>query len=273
MAAIRDEGDAPRAVIHKRILDVAGERPDASMTAIADAVGGASVDLVERVLEEYGDPGDGPEAGNSAGTDAGEAIDAAAELDREPGAPGGDEAVAGDSADDLEPGGGTATPAPAADGGGTTSPTSRDVLDGVTEKQLEVLRLVHEYPDATQRELGERLGLAASTVHNRLSDVEGFDWEGRWEFVRPLFDGATDGGGEVAERETTSALRERVEVLESRVEELAARDSSGGDSSLPPELVHKVAHACLGSDRLDESEELEVLRALMEGRATDGGGR
>ncbi|MFB6233651.1 MAG: winged helix-turn-helix domain-containing protein, partial [Haloarculaceae archaeon] len=47
---------SPRAVIHRRILDVAESRPDASLEAIGDEVAGATTDLVEQVLDEYGDP-------------------------------------------------------------------------------------------------------------------------------------------------------------------------------------------------------------------------
>jgi DNA-binding CsgD family transcriptional regulator len=47
----------PRAVIHKQILDAAEARPDATIDELATAVSGATVDLVERVLDEYGDPG------------------------------------------------------------------------------------------------------------------------------------------------------------------------------------------------------------------------
>jgi len=46
----------PRALIHRKILDIASENPDASMEAIAEEVSGASITFVERVLEEYGDP-------------------------------------------------------------------------------------------------------------------------------------------------------------------------------------------------------------------------
>ena len=48
----------PRAVIHRRILDVAQARPDAPIETISEEVNGATFDLVERVLEEYGDPTD-----------------------------------------------------------------------------------------------------------------------------------------------------------------------------------------------------------------------
>lgn len=47
----------PRAVIHKQILDAAASKPDASMRAIADEVSGATTELVEKVFNEYGDPG------------------------------------------------------------------------------------------------------------------------------------------------------------------------------------------------------------------------
>lgn len=53
-----DETEVPRAIVHKQILDVAEARPEASMKTIADEVTGASLSIVERVLEEYGDPAD-----------------------------------------------------------------------------------------------------------------------------------------------------------------------------------------------------------------------
>lgn len=57
----RDGGrsSVPRAVIHKRILDAAESDPDASMDELAAEVPGASTTLVEKVLEEYGDPAEG----------------------------------------------------------------------------------------------------------------------------------------------------------------------------------------------------------------------
>lgn len=49
--------NSPRAIIHEKILDEAESRPDAPMEEIAEAVTGASTELVERVFDEYGDPG------------------------------------------------------------------------------------------------------------------------------------------------------------------------------------------------------------------------
>lgn len=57
---------APRALVHKQILSAAAEMPEASLEEIADEVAGASTPLVERVLEEYGDPADNDDADSTA---------------------------------------------------------------------------------------------------------------------------------------------------------------------------------------------------------------
>lgn len=258
MAAIGGETETPRAVIHKRILDVASERPDASMAELADEVGGASIDMVERVLNEYGDPVEGGDPGiDGAGEESGSA-----------------EANEGGSSDDPEPEPATGSAGPAEGGDDLGPPAGRRLVGELTEKQLEVLEAVHAHPDASQRELGERLGVSASTVNKRLSGVNGFEWDERWGFVRALFDGATDGGTAAADRKALSELRDRVEAIESRLDDVSERESTsderpdsidGERPPFPPELAHKVAHACLASDRLDESEELAVFRALVGG--------
>lgn len=43
---------------HERILDVAADNPNASVGELADEVPSATADLVENVLEKYGDPAD-----------------------------------------------------------------------------------------------------------------------------------------------------------------------------------------------------------------------
>jgi len=45
----------PRALIHRKILDVTEANPDASPTAIASEVDGASPTFVEQILDEFGD--------------------------------------------------------------------------------------------------------------------------------------------------------------------------------------------------------------------------
>jgi len=57
-----------KSVRHKHILDTAAEHPDASMEELASMVPSATTDLVERVLDKYGDPAeDGPDDDATAG--------------------------------------------------------------------------------------------------------------------------------------------------------------------------------------------------------------
>jgi len=73
-------GTKPRALIHRKILDIAAANPDASMEAIADEVSGASITFVERVLEEYGDPAEErPEEQHASGKSSTDTAEAAAE--------------------------------------------------------------------------------------------------------------------------------------------------------------------------------------------------
>lgn len=58
-------------------------------------------------------------------------------------------------------------------------------------------------------------------------------------------------------------LIERVEAVESHLDDLVAKSESDGLST-DPELVHKIAHACLYSDTISEEEELQILRNLLE---------
>jgi hypothetical protein len=83
-------------MVHRRILDVAASRPDATLSAIAGEVSGASPSLVERVLDEYGDPaGEDPDDSPGASTDS--AADSQADEDptgETEGAPGDGDATA-----------------------------------------------------------------------------------------------------------------------------------------------------------------------------------
>jgi len=83
-------------MVHRRILDVAASRPDATLSAIAGEVSGASPSLVERVLDEYGDPA-GEDPDDSPGASTGSAADSQADEDptgETEGAPGDGDATA-----------------------------------------------------------------------------------------------------------------------------------------------------------------------------------
>lgn len=276
--------DKPRAMIHRRILDVAESAPDASLSAVAEEVSGASPALVERVLDEYGDPGNDSEAD--------------AQDDQQTNA--------------TEPGTFEADPASERDGPTTDEAAATPAAADLSEKQLRTLRALYERPDASQGDLAEQLDVTRATVSRRLNAITGFEWDDRRAFAESVFgpgpetgddapvpagddrgpavsEGDDDRGSDRGERGgvdpasldavegALTDLTERVEAVESRLSESheaeATDETTGTDetergagavASVPPELAHKVVHACMESDRLDEDEELDVLRAFME---------
>lgn len=260
MSKVRDGSDGPRAVVHKRILEVADARPDASLTEIADDVSGATPDLVERVLAEYGDP---------------------QETMSQNGQSAPDQTTGEESADDQ----------PA----GEESAEDPTVTTGeLTDKQLETVRVVREHPDATQERIADLLDVTRATVSRRLNDIPGFEWTDRATFTTNLFDTAdydvperddahgdeADSGEQTATVEadrlaevsgTLERIEGRLDSVEGRLDDEQRREGEqqlGDEQSttgteLPPELAHKVVHAAMESDRITEDEELELIATLL----------
>ena len=228
----------PRAMIHKKILDMAKSKPSASMQAIAEDVSGASVDLVEKVFEEYGDPVE-----RAAQTDGGSATPSANTADPSP-----------------ESNPETATEHP--------EPTSVREPDQLTEKQRETLRAIYKNPKATQAKLGERLNVSDATICQRLQSIEGFEWETRDEFVTTMYE-----NGEMTLEEQVEASRagpdltERVDDLSQQIGELEHQFETHDQPSMAgvndPELAHKILHACLQAENITEDEELKILKAMI----------
>lgn len=218
----------PRAMIHCQILDIAASRPDVSYTAIADEVSGATPSLVERVLDEYGDPGDdgqddgsqsdtGAESGQSqapADTAAnGDVVNEAPESPSEQG-PQATEATPeslgsedDDRTDGLQGDGATDETDNTSDTMTSSSTQTNGSVDGQTtdlalsEKQGETLHAVYDRPEATQEELAEQLGVTRATISRRLNAIPGFEWSDRRAFVAAVF----EGDGTAAADETPAA--------------------------------------------------------------------
>ena len=342
-AGERDD-DAPRAIVHKRILDIARGNPESSLEELAAEVPAATPDLVDRVLAEYGDPA----------------------------APATDDTPLETQA--MSQNGTNDATAEERDGnaknGGEPSPPEATQL---TQKQRETLAAVRDRPTASQAEIADDLGVTSATVSRRLNDVQGFDWTERAGFAerhlgptesdpvpsegddqdaiaseeddqdgiaseRDDQDGiasedddqdegdqgqtgtspiptetdsgesaASDDGGNSTDSADLQAHEDSLEdptgnrdaagpndprevadsssetdtaspgedaqadqslaELESRIgaieERLAGLPDSDGADDLDPELVHKVAHACLESDAVSRDEELTVLKHLM----------
>lgn len=229
MSKVKSNSDVPRAAVHKQILDTAEESPDASMEEIATRVSGTTTDLVERVLKEYGDPaensdspGDYHEKSDMSQNSSHQDVDIAR----------------------------------------TNGKKEQQAETKLTEEQRETVRSIAEHPDASQRELGELLGVSASTISHRLSAIEGFEWENRASFVESLSDGQVANTEEYGQdvREMLDLLVRRVDEVEQQLDTLSTQPES---VFADPALVHKVLHACLTSEQVTDEEELRILKEVV----------
>lgn len=219
----------PRAIIHKQILDVAASEPKRSMEDIAKAVGGATTELVERVLEEYGDPADNQPAEH---TDNGDTI------------------MAQDGTQHTT------------DSTNRPDDSSLDLAE-LTDQQYETLRAIYAFPDASQRDIAELLGVSAATISQRVSSIDGFNWSDRQQFADVVF-ATLDYDQEFVRK--VEQLSFRLDTLERQFEE-RERDASTQTLLTDPDLTHKVVHACLSADAISEEEELRILKQLFRNRS------
>jgi len=224
-----------RAVIHKRILEEAESRPDATVAELAGEVSGATPALVEQVLAEYGDPAEDEPPAESGASEEPTTVADPATADSDPAM------TDTDSTTTEAKRNGEATPE-------STAPA-------LSAKQRRALRLVRRNPDASQADIANELDVTRATVSRWLNDVPGFEWSERRAFVESLGEDAlaTDSEDRLADLEARLAA----------LEDSRGADAADGESVLPADLAHRVVHACMASDRLSEDEELAVLRALM----------
>lgn len=216
----------PKSIRQKRVLDIAANRPGATLAEIADEVPSASTAHVDRILNQYGDPAaDDQETDDMSGdhsdtssdgtatsdTDANKGKKAATEdtddstqttnpddsesTDHTEGSANATEPDAPVTADDatesdasVEPG--SSEPVVAADPSASEmedeAPPSPDEL---TQKERETLRAICYEPEATQKQIANMLSVSRATVSNRVNAIPGFDWAKRQAFVDGVFDG------------------------------------------------------------------------------------
>jgi len=315
--------EVPQSMRQRRILDVARENPTASVEQLASMVSSATPQLVEEVLERYGDPSADDElsAPSDTGTDsgAGPETDSVTDNDTQP----EPEAADGNAQHDTDDMGNTDD---TNDTNGTSATTYPDIEE-LSANQREVLEAIAATPGATQREIAERFDLSTATINNRVNSIPGFEWIDRESFVEQVLDeppspdvatthtstttAATqpsaddestatepthttdassdtdrgDAGTATSSSESSTAgesqraaqsveyqdLTESISALRADIQQLSGRlsalESDAVDESSAfedAELVHKVAHACLTSDAISESEELRILEVLLE---------
>lgn len=271
------KGDArstvPKAVVHKKILDAAAENPAASVEELTDEVAGASMALVERVLDEYGDPaadddasGQGvDDAADQGDDDTGEGsveteshaetgessteVPAATEAagDGEPaadatgGEPDDDDGGPTDAAADASGAGDASTDGEMSDS--STTPTTDETIE-LTEKQRRLLARIRERPAATQQDLAETFDVSQATVSNHLNAISGFEWGDRRAFADRVLDDATDDEASVPD-------------------EPGAQTESADDVAAAPRTVAQ-GDAAVESPAPRVDDELDAIAATVE---------
>lgn len=285
--SIASDDSRPRAMIHKKVLDVARSNPDASLGEIADDVSGASDKFVERVLEQYGDPANtGAEVKRADGHGSrddreSETADSTQDMKENPESERLDERRRGQSDINTEAGKSDVSRSaggPTEEGEGVTLNSAQLVSedepdeppvtdpDELTDKQRETLRAVDRNPTATQADIADALGVTRATISKRVNDIPGFDWSDRRDFVSRLFEGQRseevdpqESGGDAVS--TGSSLESRVASIENRLEQ---HDSTGDAREIDPSLTHKIIHACVDAEYISEEEELSILRQIIQ---------
>lgn len=293
----KSRNQQPRAIIHKKVLEVAESNPDASFSVIAEMVSGASEQLVEQVIEKYGDPAedtnqstkiddqhktketetesnnnmtdDGiePDSSNSSEMD-----NSLSSSDAESNSGSTGKAMEDNSVDE-EKTEGVSQNIPKGETGNKMSvnqlksigePDEEPVshLSELNNKQRETLRAVHQNPTATQKEIARHLDVSRATISKRVNNIAGFDWKSRQTFVDQLFE---DDPQEIRSNDTMDEkahdeLESRITDIEQKVD---SQTSADDNTTLGPKLTHKVVHACMDADYFSEEEELQLLRQIL----------
>lgn len=243
-------------------------------------------------MEEYGDPAsdtgppaDGSDGDNSPQTAPADTKDPSADLpaadgDEQPHQPGSAEAASETTAE-------------------SDSLTADAAIEALPDRKRELLEAVAEQPEATQATIADAFDVTRATVSRWASDIEGFEWRDRAAFVEDALPdqpapGLTTDGGSAASRSTADwvsadespdeaaeasgsggdsahsnqdieaslgALEERVAALEAESSAVAGDEEAVFED---PELVHKVVHACMAAETIDEAEELRIISALLD---------
>lgn len=303
MSRVEGSGRQPRAMIHKRILQSAARDPDAAMDQIADEVSGATLDLVEKVLEEYGDPaeqaaeatadaGANPMSTNGtdepigeldtdnqqpsddqASTDDQRPADDQATMDDQPPTDGNvDGSAAAGSADSPDTpttgssgeGPGTAEAPMNTDHHGETDSERPDAAE-LTDKQLATLECVFDNPDTTQGTIADLLDVTRATVSRRLNDIDGFDWSDREAFARAVL----PEDRKTADEREQAGSPDATEDASDPASADSGSVSSGGPGDAPSTATE--TSAVEAGETVDADEPAEPVDAVeaVEARVTD----
>jgi hypothetical protein len=176
----------PKALIHRIILDEAEGKPDASINELANSVSAATPDLVERVLDEYGDPGEKPTGQQSFNKQADDTLsDQQSETEQHV----------------------------------TSTDEALLSINDVTKTQRKILKAIAKNPTATQGELGDQFDVASATICSHVNSIDGFNWDDRKDFVEgflPSVELNAPGSSSETEAEEPADEREAEEPADER---------------------------------------------------------
>ncbi|MFC7135300.1 MULTISPECIES: MarR family transcriptional regulator [Salinibaculum] len=296
-----EDSSIPRALIHKKILDTAKEHPTASIRELATKVDGASKHLVERVIEQYGDPvhdeeeGDSDSNGESIIEDeqnseksvlgheqrneqtpnekesnmvahAETEIDNISEQQEKPQEAANTQKESAKTEADGET---VASPVENSSNGKRepSSNSSAPDPDQLTEKQIRVLLAIRDRPHATQAELSELFDISRATISQRVNAIEGFEWRNRQEIVDAVFTENESMADSEDTHESVEELRSHIDQLRKRIESLEGAVEEVNESTQTPfanpELATKIVRACVESNQVTEEDEEEIIKELI----------
>ncbi|MFB6252108.1 MAG: winged helix-turn-helix transcriptional regulator [Halobellus sp.] len=268
MSKSDDHSAGQKSLRQWRILDLAAEEPGASFAEIAERVPSATADLVEYVLEEYGDPAASEGASTTDSADGETAADETDDATDDKTTDGQSseqppEEISTESQDNssaMASSGSTPEKSASSPEDSSSAPTLSDPNpeteeeahegesaaadraesalaelspEALSTKERETLRAIYERPSATQREIAEALDVSRATVSNRIRGIEGFEWADRQSLVSEAFDGDGERSSAADNRAIADGPSPDGSASDSNVESTytADADSSGGSNS------------------------------------------
>lgn len=224
-ASTQNSNNNPRAIIHKKILDAAADKPDASVEAIAEDIPSATGDLVERVLDEYGDPGMESQELN------------------------------GDSPESSEQASEDTTPDPE-----DLSETERETLRVIAAHPQESQRDIADRLGVTAATVSNRIKEIEGVEWANRETVTSNLFENHPTPAASDPEPISTPNQDQSER--VDQLTDRVDTIERQLEG-SSTDESGTGLFDDPELLRKLIHAAMTSDQVTEDEELQIIERLI----------
>lgn len=225
MTQSKNSSTIPKSMRQKRILDVAASNPDASMETLATQIPSANTELIEQVLDEYGDPAEDSSE---------QSIETYDNLGSEDNGYPDPEDLTAKQLEILR------TISAHSDA------TQRELAEILDISGSTVSTRANSIPGF---EWTNRQAFAEAVINTDSSPTDnGSD---------PTISNTTECEASLDQ------LREHITVLERRIAELADTDE-GQSRCFDAELTHKIVHACMNSDAISEEEELTILKRLLD---------